>query len=97
MITWGIFSYEKSVKFYNFPVPKFSKVLENRRDLVSYSLPGASESKENGLPFIYRLHIKSGGWEEDFQEGSLTVYSKDGKKINVIAETDYVSISINKD
>lgn len=99
IFTWTVFSFEESKKFNHFPIPKFAEVTNNREDFESYSAKwiGTSETKKDGLPFIYRLQIKTRGWEKTFQEGSLTTYEKDNHKIDVIAETNYLSIGISKD
>lgn len=94
---WAVSSYEESEKFNGFPIPKYAEVTKSRDGFESYSGKAFSETKKDGLPFIYRLHIKAGGWEKSFQEGALITYEKDNQKIDVIAETNYLSIGINKD
>ncbi|WP_230157659.1 hypothetical protein [Peribacillus sp. Bi96] len=92
-----MFSYEESEKFNGFPIPKNAEVINSRKGFSSYSGLAVSETKKDGLPLIYRLHIKASGWKKTFQEGALTTYEKDNHKIDVIAETNYLSIGVNKE
>ncbi len=43
------------------------------------------------------MHIKARGWEKTAQEGTLITYEKGNQKIDVIAQTNYLSIAISKD
>ena len=63
----------------------------NKSKLEAYNWGPASE--ENGLPLRYRAIIKLWGWEKKEQEGSLTVYEKDGNEVDVISQTNYLSLS----
>ncbi|KYC94284.1 hypothetical protein B5V88_13220 [Heyndrickxia sporothermodurans] len=90
-----IFSYEESKKFKGFPVPKHAKLTKSRADFEAYDWSPASE--EEGLPLRYLLIIKLKGWKKTFEEGSLTIYEKDGYKIDVISQTDYLSLGIDSD
>ncbi|WP_057912331.1 hypothetical protein [Peribacillus muralis] len=92
-----MFSYEESQKFNGFPIPKHAELMNSRKGFASYSGLAVSETKKDGLPLIYRLHIKAGGWKKTFQEGALTTYEKGNYKIDVIAETNYLSKSVNEE
>ncbi|MFS0643387.1 hypothetical protein [Siminovitchia sp. 179-K 8D1 HS] len=94
---WNVFAYEESEKFNGFPIPKYAKVTKSQNDFEAYTRISTSETKKDGLPFIYRLQIKAHGWEKIFQEGALTTYKKDNHKIDVVAENGYLSIGINKE
>ncbi|MGE6260680.1 hypothetical protein ACQKCU_22835 [Heyndrickxia sporothermodurans] len=89
------FSYEESQKFKGFPVPKHAKITKNKSNFEAFDWSPASE--EEGLPLRYRLIIKLKGWKKTFKEGSLTIYEKDNYKIDVISQTDYLSIGIDSD
>ncbi|MCV9887999.1 hypothetical protein [Metabacillus halosaccharovorans] len=65
-----------------------------KRNLEAYNWGAASE--ENGLPLRYRAVIRLWGWNKKEQEGSLTVYEKDGQEIDVISQTDYLSLSTSR-
>ncbi len=96
-VTWNVFAYEESEKFNGFPIPKYAKVTKVENDFEAYTRIGTSETKKDGLPFLYRLHIKERGWKKIFQEGALTTYKKDNHKIDVVTENGYLSIGVNRD
>lgn len=89
------FSYEESNTFKGFPVPKNAELTDNKVNFEAYYWAPASE--ENGLPLRYRTIIKLWGWDKKEQMGSLTVYHKDGKEIDVISQRDYLSLSVFED
>ncbi|WP_430481775.1 hypothetical protein [Rossellomorea marisflavi] len=94
---WAVFSYKESEKFGGFPVPQLAKKTVSREDFESFTWAGTSEAKEDGLPFLYRSHIKAGGWKKTFTEGTLTTYQKGEHKIDVIAQTGYLSINVSRE
>lgn len=86
-----LFSYEESEQFEGFPVPKAADLTANKSNLESYKWGPASE--ENGLPLRYQAIIRLWGWEKKEQEGALTVYEKDEKKVDLVSLTNYLSLS----
>jgi hypothetical protein len=94
---WAVFSYKESDKFGGFPVPQLAKKTVSRDDFESYTWAGTSEAKEDGVSLLYRSHIKAGGWIKTFQEGTLTTYEKGEHKIDVIAQTGYLSIGVSRE
>jgi len=83
--------YKKPDKFEDFPVPRFAKVANEKSKVTTYDWSHASE--ENGLPITYLLRIKLAGWKQVTQEGAMTVYSKDGREIEVTSLTDYLGVA----
>ncbi len=84
------FSYEKGEQLYGFPIPKSAEVTNQWSGFAEYDWAPASE--EDGLPFYYKWQIEWNGWKEVSREGSLTTYEKDNHQINVISQTDYLSV-----
>lgn len=87
------FSYEESNKFFNFPIPKNAELLNDKDDVAIYNWSKASE--ENGIPFIYEIIIKSKGWSKAGREGALTFYEKEGHRIELISQTDQLTLIAN--
>ncbi|WP_158587537.1 hypothetical protein [Neobacillus notoginsengisoli] len=83
--------YENPEKFEGFPVPRFAKVATEKNMVTTYDWSHASE--ENGLPFTYLLRIKLAGWKAVTREGAMTVYSKNGREIEVTSLTDYLGVA----
>ncbi len=53
-------------------------------------------SEENGIPQGYKLVIKSQGWKEKEREGASTYYEKEDKKIDLISQTDELTLIEDK-
>jgi hypothetical protein len=86
-----LITFEESAEFKGFPVPKMAKLTQQQHNLESYDWGSASE--ENGLPLRYQAIIRIWGWKKIEQEGALTVYEKDGRQVEVVSLTDYLSLS----
>ncbi|MED3939119.1 hypothetical protein [Priestia megaterium] len=89
------FAYIPSSKFFNFPVPKNAKLVKGKERVNIYDWSKASE--ENGLPSGYKLVIKSKGWKERNREGASTYYEKGNKIIDLISQTDKLTLIKDKD
>lgn len=85
------FSFEESKTFKGFPVPKYAELTSSSENLEEYDWGPASE--ENGLPLRYQAIIRLWGWEVKEVMGTLTVYHKDGQEVDLISQTDYLSLS----
>ena len=79
------FAYEEHNKFFNFPIPQNADLLSDKEDVVIYNWSKATE--ENGIPFVYKIIIKSKGWSNVGREGASTYYEKDGHRIDLISQT----------
>lgn len=90
----SFFAYEKAEQFYDFPVPKFTKVIDQKETLVTYRWMSTSESKKDGIPLAYRVRLKMDGWVIKEREGFSAVYQKGQYEVNVIAEPNYLSVFI---
>ncbi|WML27330.1 hypothetical protein [Neobacillus sp. OS1-33] len=77
-----------------FPVPKSAELLKEKDEFEAYKWSPASE--ENGIPLRYRIVINLNGWKKKEQEGSLTVYEKNNQEVDVISQTDYLSIGLSQ-
>lgn len=84
------FSYEENSKFFNFPIPKNVELLSDREDVAIYNWSRATE--ENGVPFVYEIIIKLKGWSNVGREGASTSYEKDGHRIDLISQTDQLTL-----
>ena len=84
------FAYEENDKFFNFPIPKNAELLSDKEDVAIYNWSKATE--ENGIPFIYEIIIKSKGWNNVGREGASTYYEKDGHRIDLISQTDQLTL-----
>ncbi|MDO6847876.1 hypothetical protein Q4S57_07925 [Priestia megaterium] len=84
------FAYIPSDKFSGFPVPKNAKLVKGKEHVNIYEWSKASE--ENGIPSGYKLVIKTKGWKERDREGASTYYEKGNKKIDLIAQTNELTI-----
>ncbi|MBY0064372.1 hypothetical protein [Priestia aryabhattai] len=89
------FSYIPSDKFFGFPVPKNAKLVKGKERVNIYDWSKASE--ENGIPSGYKLVIKSKGWKERDREGASTYYEKGNQKIDLISQTDELTLIKDKD
>lgn len=89
------FAYIPSNKFFSFPVPKNAKLVKGKERVNIYDWSKASE--ENGIPPGYKLVIKSKGWKERNREGASTYYEKGNKIIDLISQTDKLTLIKDKD
>lgn len=89
------FAYIPSNKFFSFPVPKNAKLVKGKERVNIYDWSKASE--ENGIPSGYKLVIKSKGWKERNWEGASTYYEKGNKIIDLISQTDKLTLIKDKD
>ncbi len=89
------FAYIPSDKFFGFPVPKNAKLVKGKERTAIYDWSKASE--ENGIPSGYKLVIKSKGWKERDREGASTYYEKGNKIIDLIVQTDELTLIKDKD
>lgn len=89
------FAYIPSNKFFSFPVPKNAKLVKGKERVNIYDWSKASE--ENGIPSGYKLVIKSKGWKERNREGASTYYEKGNKIIDLISQTDKLTLIKDKD
>ncbi|MED3992334.1 hypothetical protein [Priestia aryabhattai] len=89
------FAYIPSEKFFGFPVPKNANLVKEKKRAAIYDWSKASE--ENGIPSGYKLVIKSKGWKERGREGASTYYEKGNKIIDLIAQTDELTLIKDKD
>lgn len=88
-------SFEESETFKGFPVPRYAELTSSSATIEEYDWGPASE--ENGLPLRYKAIIRLWGWEVKEVMGSLTVYQKDGQEVDVISQTDYLSLSTSQE
>ncbi|MDR0136787.1 hypothetical protein RFW18_03450 [Metabacillus idriensis] len=77
----------------NFPVPVSAKLSESSDEKAYEEYSWTLASEENGLPSAYLLAINLWGWKKVDQMGALTTYEKNGEKIDVISQTDYLFIA----
>ena len=91
----AFFAYIPSNKFFSFPVPKNAKLVKGKERVNIYDWSKASE--ENGIPSGYKLVIKSKGWKERNREGASTYYEKGNKIIDLISQTDKLTLIKDKD
>jgi hypothetical protein len=89
------FAYIPSNKFFSFPVPKNAKLVKGKERVNIYDWSKASE--ENGIPSGYKLVIKSKGWKERNREGASTYYEKGNKIIDLISQTNELTLIKDKD
>ncbi|MCJ7990153.1 hypothetical protein MUB15_13920 [Priestia sp. OVS21] len=89
------FAYIPSNKFFSFPVPKNAKLVKGKERVNIYDWSKASE--ENGIPSGYKLVIKSKGWKERNREEASTYYEKGNKIIDLISQTDKLTLIKDKD
>lgn len=89
------FAYIPFAKFSGFPVPKNAKLVKEKERVDIYDWSKASE--ENGIPSGYKLVIKSKGWKERSQEGASTYYEKGNKIIDLISQTNELTLIKDKD
>jgi hypothetical protein len=80
----------------DFPVPVSAKLSESSNDKAFEEYSWSLASEEDGLPAAYLLAIRLWGWKKVDQMGALTTYEKNGKKLDVISQTDYLFIAINE-
>lgn len=85
--------YNESSTIKGFPVPKNAELEHASKEKKFEEYAWGSASEENGLPLSYLFMIKLWGWSKSEQMGTLTIYEKDGKKVDVISQTDYLFIS----
>jgi len=85
------YSFEESKTFKGFPVPRYAELTSSSENLEEYDWGPASE--ENGLPLRYQAIIWLWGWKVKEVMGTLTVYHKDGQEVDLISQTDYLSLS----
>ncbi|AXI28632.1 hypothetical protein ACFW1J_15295 [Priestia aryabhattai] len=88
------FAYTPSDKFFGFPVPKNAQLVKENERVDMYDWSKASEEK--GIPSGYKLVIKSKGWQEKDQEGASTYYEKGNKKIDLISQTNELTLIKDK-
>lgn len=79
------FAYIPSDKFSGFPVPKDAELEKETAHANIYEWSKASE--ENGIPQ---------GWKEKEREGASTYYEKEDKKIDLISQTDELTLIEDK-
>ncbi len=89
------FAYIPSDKFSGFPVPKNAQLVKGSERVDMYDWSKASE--ENGIPSGYKLVIKSKGWKEKDREGASTYYEKGNKKVDLISQTNELTLIKDKD
>lgn len=77
-----------------FPIPKSAELAKSNESTAAYDWPKASE--ENGIPYFYKLAIQSKGWTLVGQEGASSYYEKDGRRIDLITQTDLLTIRLEK-
>lgn len=88
--------YKEAATVEGFPVSRFAE-LKNIPKVDKYEqYQWKSASEENGLPALYLLMIKLKGWRELERMGSVTVFEKDGRRVEVNSQTNYLSIIPNK-
>ncbi|MCM3745385.1 hypothetical protein M3193_14760 [Sporosarcina luteola] len=83
-------AYEENNKFFNFPIPKNAELLNDKDDVAVYNWSKASE--EDGIPLMYEIIIKSKGWSKAGREGASTFYEKEGHRIDLISQTDQLTL-----
>ncbi|MEM4997194.1 hypothetical protein WKH56_31885 [Priestia sp. SB1] len=86
--------YVSSDKFSGFPVPENAQLVKENERVDMYDWSKASE--ENGIPSGYKLVIKSKGWQEKDREGASTYYEKGPKKIDLISQTNELTLIKDK-
>jgi hypothetical protein len=87
------FGYRESTVNAGFPVPKSAELVKENMENMNEEFHWRYASEENGLPYFYKAVIRGWGWKKESQEGSHTVYEKEGRKVYVISQTDYLFIS----
>ncbi|MEC0273108.1 hypothetical protein [Peribacillus frigoritolerans] len=93
IFSYFFLSYRDSAINKGFPIPLGAKLL-NKDDKEMYEeYKWGPASEENGLPLYYLTVIKLWGWDKKSQEGAMTIYEKDGKKLCVISQTDSLFVS----
>lgn len=85
-----VFAYHSSKELFNFPVPKHAELIEENTNCKTYEWSHASE--ENGIPVAYELVLKVNGWEKGESEGSSVYYIKGNHQIDVISNTDLLTL-----
>jgi len=86
----AFFAYIPSNKFFSFPVPKNAKLVKGKERVNIYDWSKASE--ENGILSGYKLVIKKKGWKKKDREGGSTYDEKRNKKIDLIAQTNELTL-----
>ncbi|OHR67193.1 hypothetical protein HMPREF3291_11205 [Bacillus sp. HMSC76G11] len=76
-----------------FPVPVSAKLSESSDEKAYEEYSWTLASEENGLPSAYLLAINLWGWKKVDQMGAQTTYEKNGEKIDVVSQTDYLFIA----
>ena len=77
-----------------FPIPKSAVLIKNTDSVAVYDWPKASE--ENGIPYFYKLAILSKGWTLAEQEGASQYYEKDGSRVDLITQTDLLTLRLEE-
>ncbi|MFD1031566.1 hypothetical protein [Metaplanococcus flavidus] len=89
----GIFmilsNYKADAELSGFPIPQNAELVEENDYGKNFDWPKASG--DHGIPWSYGLALKLDGWEK--VKGELTpIYQKNGKKVDLIATTDHLSV-----
>ncbi|MFS0782172.1 hypothetical protein [Bacillus sp. 1P06AnD] len=87
---YSLASYQTATEFYGFPVPKDARLV--RETDLSKGFEWKKASFDSGIPISYKKAINHYGWKKVFQEGGITVYTKDKKRISLLTDTDYLEI-----
>ena len=90
-------TFEEAIYSDGFPVPGQAKVFKvsSEKRFESYTWKPASE--ESGLPIRYKLMIRLSGWKKIDQISTLTTYEKNGMKVDIVSQKDYIGIYGQKD
>lgn len=76
-----------------FPVPVTAELTKEDKTEMFEIYDWRRASEENGLPLSYLAMIRLWGWKEADVMGTMTTYEKDGRKVDVVSQTRYLSIS----
>ncbi|UTR10901.1 hypothetical protein MM300_00750 [Evansella sp. LMS18] len=76
-----------------FPVPVMAELTKEDETGMFEVYDWWRASEENGLPLSYLAMIRLWGWKEADVMGTMTTYEKDGRKVDVVSQTRYLSIS----
>ncbi|MGG0791912.1 hypothetical protein ABE132_25145 [Peribacillus simplex] len=93
MFSYFFLSYSESAINKGFPIPLGAKLIRKDDKNMYEEYKWGPASEENGLPLYYLTVIKFWGWDKKSQEGAMTIYEKEGKKLCVISQTDSLFVS----
>lgn len=82
--------YKPLEDFYDFPVPKNAKVVQENEKVKNYTW--SEESEENGIPLGYELVLKLNGWEKGERDGASVIYTQRNHKIDLIFTSKHLTI-----